>query len=177
VPCFDEGDDFTLEELDAIENGSAVPIWKHLSKDVAATTDTVASVVSAMKKYSSEAKAEAGDQVEAFGRMGSIGLFADGSVENSSYDLMKDLENIHAIVFAKDIPYGGIPNDAAESIMNALEFNTFLGDTPNLPQGTPGFSFPADAAPRPASSAASARREGYSFDDLGFGALFFRVRS
>lgn len=45
-----------------------------------------------------------------------MGLFTDGSLDNSSYDLMKDLENVHAVIFAKDVPYGGVPNDGAQTV-------------------------------------------------------------
>jgi hypothetical protein len=52
--------------------------------------------------------------------VGSIGLFSDGNKDNSSYDLMVDLENIHRIIFAKDIAYNGTSNMGASSIANLL---------------------------------------------------------
>ncbi len=52
--------------------------------------------------------------------VGSIGLFTDGNKDNSSYDLMVDLENIHRVIFAKDIAYNGTSNMGASSIANLL---------------------------------------------------------
>lgn len=52
--------------------------------------------------------------------VGSIGLFTDGNRDNSSYDLMVDLENIHSVIFAKDIPYNGTANLGASSVENLL---------------------------------------------------------
>ncbi len=53
--------------------------------------------------------------------MGNMGLFADGSVENSSYDLMKDMETLHSVIFAKSLPYNGRENQAARSVANWLK--------------------------------------------------------
>lgn len=52
--------------------------------------------------------------------IGSIGLFTDGNKDNSSHDLMNDLEDIHAVIFAKDIPYNGTENKGASSIASLL---------------------------------------------------------
>ena len=52
--------------------------------------------------------------------VGSIGLFNDGNRDNSSYDLMVDLENIHNVIFARDIPYNGTENMGASSVANLL---------------------------------------------------------
>lgn len=62
--------------------------------------------------------------------VGSIGLFTDGNKDNSSYDLMVDLENIHSVLFAKDIPYNGTDNMGASSVANLLS-NAY--DHPFLP--------------------------------------------
>lgn len=47
-----------------------------------------------------------------------MGIYTDGSLKNSSFDLMKDLETIHQIIFSKDIPYVGTPNSSAQSVNN-----------------------------------------------------------
>lgn len=52
--------------------------------------------------------------------VGSIGLFSDGNKDNSNYDLMTDLENIHNVIFARDIPYNGTDNMGASSVANIL---------------------------------------------------------
>lgn len=102
----DPAKDFTLQELGAIEAGSVAPIGLRLAKGVVATSDEITKIAKEAAKFASALKAEAGEQTQALGRMGSMGIFADGSLDNSSYDLMKDLENIHDVIFAKDVPYG-----------------------------------------------------------------------
>lgn len=142
VNCLDEGKDFTLEELDAIESGSAAPILSRLAPDVSPAADDIPKIVNAAKAYVGMLKSEAGDQTATFGRIGSIGLFADGSIENSSYDLMKDLENIHSIVFAKEIPYGGMPNVAAAMAMDFAQMKHFVnGDRYDDLPYDPGIDF------------------------------------
>ncbi|MDQ1343694.1 MAG: hypothetical protein QG650_414 [Patescibacteria group bacterium] len=116
--CLEEGKDFTLEELNAIEAGSAAPIFSRLASDVRPETDGMTKIMSAAKSFVGVLKAEAGDQTETLGRIGSIGLFTDGSLDNSSYDLMKYLENINSVIFVQDIPYDGNPNDGAQTVMS-----------------------------------------------------------
>lgn len=31
---------------------------------------------------------------------------------------MKDLENVHDVIFAKNVPYDGLPNDGGKSVMS-----------------------------------------------------------
>lgn len=102
----DPAKDFTLQELSAIEAGLVAPIGLRLAKGVVATSDEITKIAKEAAKFASALKSEAGEQTQALGRMGSMGIFADGSLDNSSYDLMKDLENIHDVIFAKDVPYG-----------------------------------------------------------------------
>lgn len=70
------------------------------------------------------------DEQKKLQSVGSIGLFTDGNKDNSSYDLMVDLENIHSVLFAKDIPYNGTDNMGASSVANLLA-NVY--DHPFLP--------------------------------------------
>ena len=68
--------------------------------------------------------------------VGSIGLFTDGNEDNSSYDLMTDLENIHNVLFARDIPYDGTENMGASSLRDFLD-NMYdhpfsLSDAPDM---------------------------------------------
>ncbi|MFZ4461004.1 MAG: hypothetical protein ACOYN2_00155 [Patescibacteria group bacterium] len=45
-------------------------------------------------------------------KLGSVGLYTDGNIDNSSYDLMYDLERIHDIIFSRDIAYNGRANSS-----------------------------------------------------------------
>ena len=56
--------------------------------------------------------------------------------DNSSYDLMTDLENIHNVLFARDIPYDGTENMGASSLRDFLD-NMYdhpfsLSDAPDM---------------------------------------------
>lgn len=54
---------------------------------------------------------------------GSVGLFADGSIENSGYDLMYDIEQINKIIFKQAPTYSGLRNDNGRGINNVLAGN------------------------------------------------------
>lgn len=110
--------DFTLQELGAIEAGLVAPIGLRLAKGVVATSDEITKIAKEASGFTAALKTEAGEQTQALGRMGSMGIFTDGSLDNSSYDLMKDLENVHDVIFTKDIPYGGTANDGSISVMS-----------------------------------------------------------
>lgn len=125
VDCLDPSKDFTLDELSAIEAGSASTVLSHMATGLNVSSDDVATISAIARKYATSLKAEAGDQAQALGRMGSMGIFTDGSLDNSSYDLMKDVENIHNVIFSKDVPYGGEPNDGAKSVMSFAQVAGF----------------------------------------------------
>lgn len=125
VECLDPSKDFTLDELSAIEGGSASTVLSHMAADLSVRTDDVAKISAIARKYATALKAEAGDQAQTLGRMGSMGIFTDGSLDNSSYDLMKDVENIHNVIFSKDVPYGGEINDGAKSVMSFAQVAGF----------------------------------------------------
>jgi hypothetical protein len=71
-------------------------------------------------QYYQTLQREVADEQKKLQEIGSIGLFTDGNKDNSSYDLMVDLENIHSILFSKDIPYNGTENMGASSLANLL---------------------------------------------------------
>lgn len=60
------------------------------------------------------------DEQKKLQEIGSIGLFTDGNKDNSSYDLMVDLQDVHNVIFAHDIPYNGTANMGASSVANLL---------------------------------------------------------
>lgn len=111
--------DFTTTELDDIVGGSVGPIYTHLNPLVGAIDTGLAVQIrlSIVEHYQDLQKSVAYDQ-ERLQSVGSIGLFTDGNRDNSSYDLMVDLENIHSVIFAKEIPYNGTSNLGASSANN-----------------------------------------------------------
>lgn len=71
-------------------------------------------------EYYKKLQTEVNDEQKKLQSVGSIGLFTDGNKDNSSYDLMVDLQNIHNVIFARDIAYNGTDNMGASSVANLL---------------------------------------------------------
>lgn len=107
-----------MAELNAIEGGQIGMIFPHVSPGVKMSADQMRLLSKTVAAYAGDLKSEVAGQTQAFGKMGSSGLFTDGSLDNSSYDLVKDLENIHAVIFSKNVPYDGLVNDGAKSVMS-----------------------------------------------------------
>ena len=118
VKCLNEGKPFTMAELNAIEAGQIGMIFPHVSPGVKMSADQMTLLSKTVGAYAGELKSEAAGQTQALGKMASTGLFSDGNLDNSSYDLIKDLENIHAVIFSKNVPYDGLVNDGAKSVMS-----------------------------------------------------------
>lgn len=93
-------------------------VFPHVSPGVKMNADQMAILSKTISSYAGDLKSEASGQTQALGKMASTGLFTDGSLDNSSYDLVKDLENIHAVIFSKNVPYDGLVNDGAKSVMS-----------------------------------------------------------
>lgn len=70
-------------------------------------------VQNVMKKDFQKIKSEAGREQKTLSSIGGMGIYSDGSLDNSSFDLVEDLERIHEIIFSRDIPYEGRPNMSA----------------------------------------------------------------
>lgn len=97
------------------------PIYTHLDQGIEDIgTDQLARVRGIVTEHYQDLLSQVADEQRKLQSIGSIGLFTDGNKDNSSYDLMVDLENIHAVLFAKDIPYNGSDNMAASSLSNIL---------------------------------------------------------
>lgn len=95
-------------------NGDVGPIYTHLDpSNSALTTDDAARIRGIMSEYNKDLISQVTDEQKKLQSVGSIGLFTDGNKDNSSYDLMVDLENIHSVLFTKDIPYNGTENMGA----------------------------------------------------------------
>lgn len=68
-------------------------------------TDQITQVREIIKIYYQKKKETIDDQQKKLQEIGSIGLFSDGNKENSGYDLMVDLENIHRVIFSGEYTY------------------------------------------------------------------------
>ena len=80
------------------------------------STDLLDCVRGVIKSDYSQVVYEAAQESKTLSSIGGLGLYTDGSTENSSFDLMKDLEQIHDIIFSKELPYTGSPNNSKNSV-------------------------------------------------------------
>jgi hypothetical protein len=115
------GQDFTQEELEQMSQNSLSPIFSRmtvpLGKDgMSVNTDLLNCVQKVIKSDYSQVVLEAAQESKTLSSIGGLGLYTDGSTENSSFDLIKDLEQIHDIIFSKELPYTGSPNNSKNSV-------------------------------------------------------------
>ncbi|NDK19913.1 hypothetical protein GW819_03655 [Candidatus Gracilibacteria bacterium] len=153
--CFASGkgfiQNFTASDLEEIAGGSVGTIYTHLSKDESDTdqmnTDQITKIIKIFGEFYQTIQSQVNTEQQKLQSIGSIGLFSDGDKENSSYDLMVDLEKIHKVIFASDLPYEGTANMGAASLVNLLD-NAYgdlsplvSGTAPTIPSNTdPGVS-------------------------------------
>lgn len=120
--CFQENLDFTITEMETLQGGNIIPIMKHLKSGYNNTmsTDTLAALRTTLLARYDKIRQEVGDRQKNLQNVGSIGLFTDGDIKNSGYDLMYDLVQIHKVIFASDIPYNGVASPASAGLANLL---------------------------------------------------------
>ncbi len=115
------GLDFTQTELSEISNGFVGPVFKKMTpgpngKTPDLSTDLTLCAQKVITRDYTNVRAEVTREQKTLSSIGGIGLYSDGSLENSSFDLMKDLERIHDIIFTKELPYSGSPNNSKNSV-------------------------------------------------------------
>ncbi len=119
--CFRDEPDFTASELEDIAAGSFGPIYAHIHPENNwMNTEMLIRIRGIVMQYYKTLVENVTYDQQKLQSIGSIGLFTDGNKDNSSHDLMNDLEDIHAVIFAKDIPYNGTENKGASSIASLL---------------------------------------------------------
>lgn len=113
--------DFTVSELDEVSGGSVGVIYAHMNKDNAnIDTERAVRIRGIVLEHYGDLQSQVTEEQRKLQSIGSIGLFSDGNKDNSSYDLMVDLENIHSVLFAKEIPYNGTDNMGASALANLI---------------------------------------------------------
>ncbi|MDD2744992.1 MAG: hypothetical protein PHU93_00470 [Candidatus Gracilibacteria bacterium] len=129
-PFLKPGQEFTQDEFALIEggildsvytkiNGADAPNWNGM------TSDDVICVQNIIARDFEKIKMEVAREQSTLSRVGNTGIYTDGSLKNSSFDLMTDLEQIHDIIFSKEVPYEGTANLSAESVKNFLSNPSF----------------------------------------------------
>lgn len=134
--CFRPGSDFTVEELNEISAGGLGPIYDHMEEDtVGINTNEVVTIQKIITDHYKKVILEVKNDQKKLQEISSIGLFSDGDRDNSGYDLMADLEDIHNVLFAHDIPYEGTANLGSSSLSELLRNGSEL--PPSLPSTPP----------------------------------------
>lgn len=133
-PFLTPGQEFTSEDLTLIESGIYSPIFSRInsssaSDPIAIGTDLLTCVQEVIKTDFARLKSEVAREQKTLSRIGNTAIYSDGSLENSSFDLMKDLEHIHNVIFSREVPYEGTPNLSAQSAKNFLS-NPLAGIDP-----------------------------------------------
>lgn len=150
--CLRDMPDFTAVELDNIAEGGVGDIILHMRPGTGMDTDLEMKIRKIIIRHYDKIQQEVSIEQQKLQTVGSIGLFTDGDTDNSSYDLMYDLEQIHNVIFAHEIPYDGTANIGDSAIANILQDrysdinplaflsnlaedipSGFHGDTPNTP--------------------------------------------
>lgn len=133
-PFLKPGQEFTQDEFALIEGGVLDPIYTKINgADTpnwnGMTSDDVICVQNIIARDFEKIKMEVSREQSTLSRIGNTGIYTDGSLKNSSFDLMTDLEQIHDIIFSKEIPYEGTANLSAESAKNFLANPSFTATT------------------------------------------------
>lgn len=129
-PFLKPGQEFTQDEFALIEGGILDPVYTKINGADAPnwngmTSDDVICVQNIIARDFEKIKMEVAREQSTLSRVGNTGIYTDGSLKNSSFDLMTDLEQIHDIIFSKEVPYEGTANLSAESVKNFLSNPSF----------------------------------------------------
>ncbi|MDD2565372.1 MAG: hypothetical protein PHZ26_00550 [Candidatus Gracilibacteria bacterium] len=131
--CFDESKDFTYSELMEIEEDeNLIVISNHLESGsggyIGISSEKLNNLFSSVWLWFDTKQQENLAKEASMSRVGIIGLFNDGDVNNSGYDLMYDMNNIHKIIFAQDTNYEGTSNNSSSDFGGVIN-----GDFDNIP--------------------------------------------
>jgi len=124
IDCLN-GKDFTQQDLDKILNSGSDqhvaalrPYINPQAMDI--TADTVGGMLTKIRKHRDQLQQDAAMERSGTEQFGSIGLFTDGDIENSGYDLVYDIEQINKIIFKQPPEYDGVVNTNAPNIRDMI---------------------------------------------------------
>jgi len=118
----------SIEEIEEVLwNGASDPIpfivqrcaWE--SENV--PNSTIEQVIAQMEYIKNSFRDRALEKTNATFDVAKIGLYSDGNIENSPFDLIHDLQEIDRIIFSEEIPYEWVPYEksADEALDDFLE--------------------------------------------------------
>ena len=109
----------TPDEIESIAGGDLTPLNKKLKNS---TSDNVAYYYNCLQKYYETTKDAIGKNIKNMEEVASIGLFSDGSKENSEYDIVDDLRILNEIIFVSKIEYPNKPNTAGSAASKLIRW-------------------------------------------------------
>ncbi len=107
------------------------------------TTDALIVLLRCINDTYAGVQASAVKQGEDMRKIASIGIYTDGTTDNSDYDIISDIAKIDGIIFTEKIPYNGTKNIGKLSLFDLLSNNVPLLNPPAnaLPNMTYANSF------------------------------------
>ena len=115
-------EDFTADELrDMVYQSDISILAKHLRPEYQSMSnldDFVRKVYENSRIFYNDLSSEIGAEQDRLHIYGSIGLYTDGSIDNSSYDLLYDMELINDLLFKQPVCYAGVVNSTRKGVMD-----------------------------------------------------------
>ncbi|MDD2870669.1 MAG: hypothetical protein PHS49_01655 [Candidatus Gracilibacteria bacterium] len=124
--CLDDSKDISQSDFEKIAlDGNISTLSNYMSSDCSKDGDmsneNIKNYISLFKKHYSNSKNTAQSKSDKIYNISKIGLFSDGIIENSGFDLITDIEDIDKIIFASKTDYYGEPDvDLGQSINGLL---------------------------------------------------------
>ena len=84
------------------------------------TTDEYQALMLCLNKRYTDLVVQKEKEIGKLQKISSLGLYADGTTENSDYDIMVDIDRINGILFGENEKYTGVKNTSAKSLKNTL---------------------------------------------------------
>ncbi len=107
--------------LEALASGN-ITILVQLAgiKNINLTTTSESGLRQCLVEKYTEIQRVAYQDQDALEIVGNIGLYMDGDIINSDYDIIADIARINAIIFKEKYPYTGTKNASAKSLASLL---------------------------------------------------------
>nr|MDD3719929.1 hypothetical protein [Candidatus Gracilibacteria bacterium] len=131
--------DISIDQVEKIANGDLVELNKVIKKECKTsdgnlTNSLITGTEKVITEVYNETKKQAEEKAKTTYNVSRIGLYSDGDVNNSPFDLIKDMEDINTVIFASENKYVGVESydngNPLSNLMNGLGTN---GKTSYLP--------------------------------------------
>jgi hypothetical protein len=132
----------TVQDIKKVKSGDIEALRKVLSEECfwenaqSMSSEEVTNYISTLKKIDDSVIAKSKDKTRQTYELSRIGLYSDGSKENSPFDLVEDIKEIEKIIFCEESKYTGTPlpntnnrfNDLIRWVLRYIPENPFISD-------------------------------------------------